>query len=250
MANRIDLVRHPKKEGENEGLYLGTQAQITSEGWEETEVLINRLMRMPHDVVVTSQIPRAIQLARVYAERLGNPEPESFEFFNEIDKPQWLVGLHRSDPIHVRVMKTIRDSFDSARVPLLTTDLQQEIACRLGLDLPLRINVKGRRALEAQMQRIFNYFDSLDANTALCVTHAKLIGAILHWQNSGQKSLKGFYQTTDRNYKFHTTGITTLVREPDRRTGELHWHIEAVNDTSHYDAAKHQELEELLKQLP
>lgn len=249
MARRIDLVRHPDKEGDAAGIYLGNNAQITEKGWREADVIVERLAGLPHEHIMSSEIGRARELAQLYAKRLKYKHATSTPLLNEIDKPQFLAGLKRTDPIHVGVMQIIRASFESGKIPELTDELQQMISERLSLNLPRVIQVKSRRELEDDMRALFTLFSGLSRTSVLCVSHAKMIAAIVHWVYKNEKTLTGFYEEADRALKIDTTGITTLTLEPDRRTGEIRWHILRINDTEHYDRHMTDELNALVKRL-
>lgn len=238
MANRVDIVRHPTKVGEDEGIYLGWDAQVSERGWWEAEVVVKRLAEMPHDLIACSELPRSQALAKMYGDRLGLPV-QTYPILNEIKKPAYLVGLQRTDPIHVQVTKIIRDAFAEDRVPMLTEELQVEIKKRQGINAPLEIPIESRQMLEEKAAKTFLQFenftnkDGTQVQSTLAISHAKNIASLLQFALLG--TLKGFYTGFDRNLKVSNTGISTFIREPDRRTGELIWKVGSVNDTSHID---------------
>lgn len=253
MADRIDLVRHPDKDGDAEGIYLGWNATISNRGAEEAEYVVRRLGQFPHELIVSSQIPRAITLAKMYGERLNVPVMTD-PLFNEIAKPQFLVGLHREDPIHIEVTRIIRDAFDDDGEALLPADLQKRIWDQLGLAVDAKLKIENRTDLERRVENIFRRFDvlrredSVQVHSALIVSHAKLIAAIIQYGMCG--TLRGFYSQGDRVLKINTTGITTFVREPDRRPPyDSIWKIANVNDTAHIDRSMEDKLHGLAHQL-
>lgn len=239
MANKLILIRHPDKAGDNEGVYLGNTALITEQGERQIPLVIGRLRLLVPEAVTCSIFPRAVLLAERIAGELKLPVPIRSEFFNEIDKPQFLVGMRRDDPVHVEVMQAIRDQFDEDRVP--TELLRGE-------------SIKSRTELEEEIRRTFvfvenfSYGSPISPHTLLAVTHAKRIAAILHWLYH-KGSLKGYYQTTDEVLKISTTGITILTREPNRRTNELQWHIRTVNEEAHMEVGLEQEFQQLLDSI-
>lgn len=248
MANRIDLVRHPDKEGDAEGRYIGPDARITKKGWEEAEILVDRLAQLPHELVICSQISRAIGLAEMYVDRLAYEDFEPTPLLNEIDKPKFLRGLLRSDPIHVGVMQTIRDCFDSGEPPMLNETLHELIRSQLQLKLPRRIQVKSRADLEIETRALFRYVEARPEEAILGVSHAKRIASLVHWTYCNG-TLERFYQEADKNLTIDTTGITTIVRKPDRRTGTMRWQVLSVNDTSHYEEATTRRLIRMIEAL-
>ena len=212
MANRWIIVRHPHKEGEDEGIYLGDAARTTEKGKAQAEVLIERLQRFDPDGVVSSAIPRAAELAEMFGKRLERPvlvDP----IFNEIGKPSFFVGLSRTDPLYTSVLEEIREGFDDDRIPE-------------------GVSVKTRSELEEETKRAFATVEAYPWETIVLVSHAKRIASYVHWVYRNE-TLEGFYREADRNLILDTTGLTILARKPDRRTGEVRWHIDTVNDFSH-----------------
>lgn len=212
MADTWIIVRHPHKEGEDEGVYLGHDARITEKGKRQAEVLIERLERLKPDGVISSAIPRAIELAEMFGHRLDRPilvDP----IFNEIEKPSFLTGLSRTDPMYESVLREIREGFDDNV-------------------LPKGVTVKTRTELEEETKRAFTTVENYPMEKIVLVCHAKRIASFVHWiYRNG--TLEGFYKEADRHLILSTTGLTILTRRPDRRTGEVHWHIGTVNDYSH-----------------
>lgn len=215
MADTWYLVRHPDKEGDEEGLYLGDVARITKKGEVEAEQMVHRIgsLAVMPEMLISSVIPRALQLAMHIGHTLNLPTRAS-PLFNEIDKPEFLVGTYRSDPVHQSTMQAIRDMFDEDRVPP-------------------GISVKTRTELEEETRQAFAFIEALEFTTVLSVGHAKRIASHIHWVYNCGRTLKGYYDTVDRTVMLDTTGVTILKRKPDRRTGEMHWHIATINDTSH-----------------
>jgi broad specificity phosphatase PhoE len=216
MANTWILIRHPDKEGDAKGIYAGNLASITAKGELEITDVIDRLLLWDDkpDMVLTSSIPRAVALGRYVAAALDIRNVVSTPIFNEIDKPQSLVGLRRDSPEHEGVMGAVRELFDSNQVPE-------------------GVPVKSREEVEEETREAFSLIENLSCETVLLVSHAKRIASYVHWVWENCETLEGYYRKSDRNLKVDTTGITVLKRLPDRRTGEVHWHIQSLNDTSH-----------------
>jgi broad specificity phosphatase PhoE len=216
MANTWILIRHPDKEGDAEGIYLGNGAKITPKGQLEITDVLDRLLLWDEkpQMVLTSLIPRAVELGQYVAGTLGITAIESLALFNEIDKPESLVGLRRGSQKHERIMRAVRRLFDQNKVPK-------------------GIHVMSRRELEAQTRQAFDYIESLPCEIVLVVSHAKRIASYVHWVLKNCRTLKGYYAEADRNLKIDTTGISVLKRMPDRRTKRVHWHVQMLNDTSH-----------------
>jgi broad specificity phosphatase PhoE len=216
MANTWILIRHPDKEGDAEGIYLGDKAQITPRGELQITDVLDRLKHWAEkpEIVLSSKLPRTEALALHVAEVLGIEKAEPNQLFNEIDKPQSLVGLRRNSREHERIMREVRRLFDQNRTPK-------------------GVSVKRRTQVQRDVREAFTHIENLPHDIALTVSHAKRIAAYVHWVWKGCKTLRGYYAETDRTLKFDTTGVTVLKRIPNRRTGRLHWHVQTINDTSH-----------------
>jgi broad specificity phosphatase PhoE len=216
MANTLIAIRHPEKEGDIQGVYRGNADTITPNGQMQITEVIDRIRYWDErpELVISSAIPRAITLAGFVASELGL-NFEINELFNEIDKPEFLVGERRDSDLHERTMREIREMFD-----LVTT--------------PEGIQVCSRSQLEEQTRETFAYLESLPCETVLLVGHAKRIASYAHWIYHNE-TLHGYYETADRNLKLSPTGISVFKREPDRRNGEqdTHWHVDCWNDTAH-----------------
>ena len=216
MADTWIIIRHPHKEGQDEGVYLGHDARITEKGKRQAELLLKRIEKLRPDGIVSSAIPRAVELAEQFGHRLGKPVIID-ALFNEIPKPSFFVGLSRTDPLYASTLKEIRDLFDADKVPEGVT-------------------VKRRTELEEETREAFAKVEAYPMKTIVLITHTKRIGSYVHWVYRNG-TLKGFYDEADKHLTFSTTGVTILARRPDRRTGEVRWHIDTVNDYSHDDEA-------------
>ena len=231
MADTWILVRHPDKDGDAEGIHLGDKARITEKGEVEASLILHRigsLAGMP-DLVVSSTIPRALQLAEYIAYNLHLPIVPPNPVFNEIEKPEFLLGTRKDDPVHKEIMHAIRHGFDEDY-------------------LPPGVTVKTRSQLEEEVREAFAFIESLKAGCVVQIGHAKKIGMCIHWAWNREQTLKGYYETTDCTVDFDTTGLSILKRKPNRRTGEMGWHVATLNDVSHQEGflSKNGELKEKL----
>jgi hypothetical protein len=246
MANTWILIRHPDKEGDKEGLYLGNTAKITEQGKKEMRLVVARLRLIVPEAVTCSMFPRTKILAEHLSEELGIPGPVQTNLLNEFDKPQFLVGMKRSDPLHQEVTRSSRELFDDDLLPIsLRGHISQGEVLRT------------RSGIERDIGRLFQFVESFrpDPNlpppeTLLSVTHAKLIAGIFHYLYTGG-SLVGYYRMADEVLKISTTGITILVREPSRRNPEKSlWKVATVNEESHTTIGFDEELRSLISAVP
>lgn len=222
------LFRHPDKKGDAEGIYLGNDARITDYGRSQVPLTVAQLKLLHTEVILSSKLPRSIELGQVMADAMGLPLIQN-ELFNEIDKPQSLVGLKRLDPRHAETMRQVRELFDDDRVP-------EGVA------------VKSRSEIEFETRRGFDLIESLPYEFVAIVGHAKRIASYVHFVQTGCKTLRGFYDM-DAALKLDTASITTLVLEPDRRTGEPVWKVQSVNDTWHLRVGAELEFQRILASL-
>ncbi len=231
MANTWICIRHPDKVGDKEGVYLGNQATITEKGRSQINEIIKRLAswNIKPEMVLGSSLERSVLLAKHVAFHLNLPVHTN-QLFNEIDKPEFLVGERRTSRVHEQTMRAIRKLFDENKVPP-------------------GVRVKKRTELERETRETFKCIEQFSCDTVLLVGHAKRIASYAHWILKNEKTLRGYYQEADRNLVFDTTGITIFVRKPDRRTGRIHWHIQSLNDTAHAEYEENTDLIELAKKL-
>jgi len=241
MANIWVLIRHPDKVGDKEGIYFGDTATITEFGRQQMTLVIARLKLLCPAVVTCSMFPRAVMLAEHIAAELGLGEPVQTGLLNEIDKPRFLIGLKRTDPLHQDVMQAIRDGWDADTVPehLLRGE-----------------KIRSRSEVEHDLDRLFTMVEGFlpthhapAPEVMLSVSHAKTIAAIGQKILSKDGSLVGYYDMADRAFKVSTTSITILKRRPNRRTGELQWHIQTWNEESHTDIGFDEELRSIIKDV-
>lgn len=240
MANTWILIRHPDKEGDKEGLYLGELAEITELGVQQMKLAAARLKLMGPTAITCSMFPRAITLAEHLAEDFGLEVPLKTSLLNEIDKPQFLRGLKRTDPLHVDVMQAIRDGWNANTVPT---------------DLLRGEKIRSRSEVEEDIARLFSLVEQFQTPNAdpetdvlLSVSHAKTIAAIGQWV-LGNGSLLNYYEQADRVFRVSTTGITILKRGPFRRDQKIQWEIATWNEESHTEIGLDEEFRALLKDI-
>lgn len=242
MADTWIIIRHPHKDGEEDGIYLGDTALITERGRQEMKLIIPRLKLLNPTVITCSQLPRAIILAEHIAAELGLPEPVKTGLLNEIDKPRHLIGMHRDSPQHEGVMRPIREGWNADVVPTYVLCGEK---------------IRSRTEVERDLHKLFRMVETFPATSQtpvpdvlLSVTHAKLTAAIGHmvWRRDG--TLLDYYNTSDSSLKVSTTGISILRREPNRRDPDLvEWHIQTWNEESHTDIGFDEEFRSLIKDI-
>lgn len=241
MANVLILIRHPKKMGDEEGIYLGDLAEITQEGEQELPLVTARLKLIGPTALICSMFPRAYTLAKYIATELGLGLPIQLRQLNEIDKPQFLRGRKRRGRLHTRVMRTIRRLWNANKVP--TELLRGE-------------KIRTRKEVERDIKYLFRFVENFslphgdpETDIVCAVSHAKTIAAIVHWVYRGDGTLLDYYEQADRALKVNTTGITILRREPNRRTGKIEWVIDTTNERSHTEIGHDEELRSLIKDI-
>jgi len=240
MANTWILIRHPDKEGDKEGVYLGDTAKITSAGQRQMDSVIPRLKLLSPTIITCSMLPRAVTLAKHIAKELGLGDPIQTGLLNEIDKPRFLIGRKREGRLHKTVMRAIRKEWNANTVP--TRLLRGE-------------KIRKRSEVERDLKRLIKMVEEFRPthhapvpDVLLSVTHAKLIAAIgqMLWNKDG--SLRDYYDEADSKLKVSTTGITILTREPNRRTRKMQWHVKTWNEETHADSAL-EEFQDLINKV-
>lgn len=225
------LIRHPDKEGDAEGIYSGDRAGLTEKGWMQFRPTLARVLLLHPEVVTSSDLPRAHELAKAIANEL-QVDAVCHTMFREIYKPQSLVGLSRSDPYHEEVTSRAREGFNR----------------NLVIRLPTGERFPTRRELERETRLAFTFIESLSQQTILTVSSAKRIAAYLHWIYRNE-TLRDYYLEVDANVDIDNVGITILRCGVNRRTGKKKWHIRTVNDTAHADINQDEEFRQILARL-
>ncbi len=217
MANTWICIRHPDREGIEEGVYRGERARITEKGKRESEVTFRRIigLRERPGLILSSEIPRSRILAHRLAIELYLQVKEN-ALFNEISKPDFFEGMRKDDPVYLDFARAQQELFDDDRIPP-------------------GMSVKRRSELEEEMRQTFSYIESLQEKTVLLVGHAGRIGSYIQWVLSGEKTLRGYYAMANQRVRISTTGITIFKREAGRHGGEPFWQLYSVNDVSHHE---------------
>lgn len=215
MRQILLLLRHPEKEDDLDGIYRGHEAKITERGLRQVEAVTSMLVDLQIDAILSSALMRTGLMAAHIADRLQRPvtiEP----LLNELDKPKHLIGKRYDHPEARALMQEHRDRFDEDHVPEGS-------------------GLQSRSMLEQEMRDLFTRIERMPQHRILAVTHAKRIAACRHWVYKGERTLEGYYREADRTLLIENTDIFVLIRQPDRRTGEPHWHIGSLESLRRAD---------------
>lgn len=221
IPKKVFFIRHPHTGDEEDKIYRGDHAEITQKGWEQAEMVANRIADIGGIThIVTSTLLRSRDLTSVIANRCNALAlPESVvkviqsDLFVECRKPSELVDLPRGAPHPTRVMRRIRRLFDRHY---------------------RYSDEENRWRLEFRVFRAFRMLAALDAECVVVVTHGKFLRALWHYQY--EHSLRGFYIKADRLMRHDHTGITVFSLEPAHRSGSLQWNLVSWNDVAHTEA--------------
>lgn len=206
------FIRHPHTNDEVDGIYRGEEASITEEGRQQAQNVAARIGDIHVDRVITSTIPRAVELAQLISAH-GILPLTAKGLFKECRKPSVTVGKRRDHPESKRIMKTIRERFD---------------------DQYLHSDEENREMLERRVAAALEYLASLPQARIAVVTHGKFLRMIWHYLYEGE-TLEGFYRKADRRLEHDNVGVTVIALKPNYRNGKRDWTLVTWNDTAVLD---------------
>jgi broad specificity phosphatase PhoE len=90
----VYFVRHGESESNAGSVNKGPAAQLTPRGYEQAAFIAERAAKLPVETIMSSQYPRAMETARIIAERIGVPV-EYDNVFRERVRPSEQIGLAR-----------------------------------------------------------------------------------------------------------------------------------------------------------
>ena len=93
----IYFVRHGESESNADGMVRGPITALTEKGHRQAQQVAARFRNIRHDVVVSSDYPRALDTARAIA-HLHAQQPVICEHIHERVNPTFFTGKHVDDP--------------------------------------------------------------------------------------------------------------------------------------------------------
>lgn len=194
MAKEIALIRHGETDANAAGVWQGTSdSPLTAAGERQVELLSERLASEPHDLLVSSDLGRAVGTARA----LGDPEIDSR--WRELHLGDW-EGLSREEI-------TARDS-----------DLEASLGS--GRDIAFGGGEKVSEMIDRLLEAFSGLVDRLDdGERALVVGHGGALLTLI--------SVLLGVDTRGRVLRLSNTGLTRVhIDDPDPA-------VAVFNDTTH-----------------
>jgi broad specificity phosphatase PhoE len=111
----VYFVRHGSTEGNEQRAYQQMHTPLSELGRRQAAYVARRFERIPVDLVITSDMTRAVETGRCIAERNGWPivfEP----LFQEILRPVIIRGKGRDAPEVLEVMRFLAENWTNARI--------------------------------------------------------------------------------------------------------------------------------------
>ena len=104
------FVRHGQSEGNEGRVWVDGTSPLSVKGKEQARVVAERFTKLPVDIVVSSSMNRAIETARIIAERIDKKTEQS-DLFGERRHPSIVYGKIRTDPEAMKVSQEVRENF-------------------------------------------------------------------------------------------------------------------------------------------
>ena len=101
----VYFVRHGESDANAGGAYQGQNTPLSNKGAEQAEKAAERFTRIPVDVVVTSEFPRAIKTGEAIAKKSGAIIEKPVKFFGEREHPPEALGLLTNSPEYKHIRK-------------------------------------------------------------------------------------------------------------------------------------------------
>jgi len=90
----VFLVRHGQTEGNVAMRHQHQNSSLNEIGKMQAELVARRIAKRKPTNIVTSTNLRAVETAKIIAERCGRLVPETNPLFEELKRPRWLIGNH------------------------------------------------------------------------------------------------------------------------------------------------------------
>ncbi len=218
---RIYFVRHGQSEENISNTYIGAHAKVTEEGLRQAQYVGKRFEKIPVDIILSSDMARAKETARVISERVGQPVTYS-ELLQEGRAPSELLG---KDPSHPEVA-AIRELW-------LTRRYQGEHMRYSDEETIADMKTRAGDALA--------FIANHEADNILVVTHGTFLRVVLGMIIIGDTFSPQLFKQFRERLSMSNTGITVCdYHKEDARRVDLDlpgkspgWRLITWNDHAH-----------------
>jgi len=206
----VYFVRHGESEGNIADTWQDSSAALTLHGRRQAGLLADRLSGISIDVIIASNMKRALQTADIVADRIKCTVLHS-ELFNERRRPSEQLGELKTDKTAKEAEVQIKTYFNNPKYRYS----DEENFCDL----------------KQRAEELVNFLEERTEKHILVVTHEILMRIILAYIALGvdlnAEEGKQFFRT----FHMENTGITTITQnEGDNKSN---WDLLTWNDYSH-----------------
>lgn len=210
---KIYFVRHGQSQLNLEEREQGAEGALSERGREQAAFVAKRFSDIPVDLIVSSPYERAQETANIINAHL-NKEVVLSELLRERKPPSEFVGTPTDDPEYRKVNALMREK--------RTADPAWRYS-----DEDTFVDLKAR-AVE-----MFSYFESLEKEHVLAVTHGGFLRMIAAVMILGKDLTYSEYRKFFHVLRTKNTGISVIERNLEAAEGEPQWYLVAWNDHSH-----------------
>jgi probable phosphoglycerate mutase len=200
----VYFVRHGQTEGNQNRFYQHWDTPLSEKGQGQAELVAERFLHIPIDVIIASDMDRANETARAIAEKCGH-SVVSEPLFREIYRPSIMRGKAMSDPEAKEIRKFTDENFETG---VKHSDEENFF------DLKDR----AAKALASILSR--------PESRILVVTHGTFLNMLVSFMCLGDQLTGEIFLSYNRFFHQSNTGITKC--EFDR-----HWRLLNWNDDAH-----------------
>lgn len=207
MAKHIYFVRHGESESNAEKIFRGTHTSLTEKGREQAQLVAERFVKIPIDIIVTSSFPRAIETGMIIAELIAKPIDEHLDILVEYERPPEMIGLLWDDEKRLEIIRRTEEEFVRG----------------------------GRYSTEETFSELLNrakqtlvHLEARSEQNILVVSHGKFIRFLVGLVCLGDSLSPEIFHKFDWTLRSSNTGITRMEIEDDGR-----WTVWQWNDRAH-----------------
>ena len=119
----IYLVRHGQSRHNADHLLGVSESPLTQKGIKQSQALAEHFLKLPIDIVLSSNLKRALQTGQIIAEK-NNVPLEILDMIYERIFPEEIRGLHQDDPFVQERIKKFEYDWIHKRSEEHTSELQ------------------------------------------------------------------------------------------------------------------------------
>ena len=206
----VYFVRHGESEGNVGDVWQDSTAALTEHGRVQAGVVGDRFSALPVDIIVASDMKRALQTADIIADRIKCEVVHS-SLFNERRRPSEQLGEFKENETAKEAEMLMKTYFNDPQFRYS----DEENFC----DLKFRA------------EELMQFLEERPEDHVLVITHEILMRIILAYISHGKDLTAEEGKQFFRTFHMNNTGITTVAsNEGDNKSN---WDLLTWNDYSH-----------------